>query len=163
SRRPRPRTPRDRISSRAAGRATRTSRRSPGCRRRFRSPSARTAASPPGSAARRPRMGGAPLVVVANPAAGNGKAGKVIGKLEHLLPEAGIPHEIALSTAGSDLEQRVRTAAPDGAVRVGCLGGDGTVGIAANGLAGTDTTLAVFPSGTADDFAHAIGLRNLET
>ncbi len=107
-------------------------------------------------------MGVAPLVVVANPSAGNGKAGKVIGKLEHLLAEAAVPHEIALSTSGADLEDRVRAAAAEGATRVGCLGGDGTVGLAANGLIGTDVTLAVFPSGTADDFAHAIGLRNLE-
>jgi diacylglycerol kinase (ATP) len=107
-------------------------------------------------------MGAAPLVVVANPSAGNGKAGKVIGKLEHLLAEAAVPHEIALSTSGADLEDRVRAAAAEGATRVGCLGGDGTVGLAANGLIGTDVTLAVFPSGTADDFAHAIGLRNLE-
>src|SRR6476659_4783608 len=107
-------------------------------------------------------MGAAPLVVVANPAAGNGKAGKVIGKLEQLLSEAAIPHEISLSTSGPDLEERVRAAAAGGATRVGCLGGDGTVGLAANGLAGADATLAVFPAGTADDFAHAIGLRNLE-
>jgi diacylglycerol kinase (ATP) len=107
-------------------------------------------------------MGAAPLVVVANPAAGNGKAGKVIGKLEQLLAAAGVPHEIALSTSGPDLEDRVRAAAAAGARRVGCLGGDGTVGLAANGLAGMEATLAIFPSGTADDFAHAIGLRNLE-
>jgi len=108
-------------------------------------------------------MGAAPLVVVANPAAGNGKAGKVIGKLEQLLAAAGIPHEIALSTSGPDLQDRVRAAAAAGVSRVGCLGGDGTVGLAANGLAGMEATLAIFPSGTADDFAHAIGLRNLET
>src|SRR3954451_11375506 len=108
-------------------------------------------------------MGALPLVVVANPAAGNGKAGRVIGKLEHLLTEANIPHEIVLSTSGSDLEVRVRAAAAGGTTTVGCLGGDGTVGLAANGMAGTEATLAVFPSGTADDFAHAIGLRNLET
>jgi len=102
------------------------------------------------------------MVVVANPAAGNGKAGKVIGKLEHLLAEAAIPHEIVLSTSGADLEERARAAAADGAARVGCLGGDGTVGLAANALISTDVTLTVFPSGTADDFAHAIGLRSLE-
>ena len=108
-------------------------------------------------------MGAAPIVVVANPAAGNGKAGKIVGKVDHLLGEAGIPHEIVLSTSGPDLQERVRAAAAGGAPAVGCIGGDGTVGLAANGLIGTDTTLAVFPSGTADDFAHAIGLRNLET
>lgn len=108
-------------------------------------------------------MGVAPIVVVANPSAGNGKAGKVVGKVDHLLGEAGIRHEIVLSTSGPDLQERVRAAAAGGAATVGCIGGDGTVGLAANGLIGTEVTLAVFPSGTADDFAHAIGLRNLET
>src|SRR3982750_3105145 len=105
-------------------------------------------------------MGALPLVVVANPAAGNGKAGRVIGKLEHLLTEANIPHEIVLSTSGSDLEDRVRAAAAGGTTTVGCLGGDGTVGLAANGLIGADVPLAGFPSGPAADFAHRIGVGN---
>jgi diacylglycerol kinase (ATP) len=104
----------------------------------------------------------APTVVVANPTAGGGKAGRVVGKVDHLLQEAGIAHEIVLSSSGADLEARVRSAAEAGASAVGCIGGDGTVGLAANGLVGTDTALAIFPSGTADDFAHAIGLKGLD-
>jgi len=102
----------------------------------------------------------ASIVVVANPSAGRGKAGKVLGSVERLLGEAGIPHEIVVSTSGEDLEQRVREAASAGAAAVGCVGGDGTVGLAANALAGGDTPLAIFPSGTADDFAKALGLRH---
>src|SRR4051794_41473296 len=107
-------------------------------------------------------MGALPLVVVANPAAGNGKAGRVIGKLEHLLTEANIPHEIVLSTSGSDLEDRVRAAAAGGTTTVGCLGGDGPVGLAANGVAGTQATPAAVPAGTAGDFAHPTRGRNLD-
>jgi diacylglycerol kinase (ATP) len=103
------------------------------------------------------------MVVVANPSAGGGKAGKVIGRVAQLLRDAGIDHEIVVSSSGPDLEGRVRAAAQDGADAVGCIGGDGTVGLAANGLVGSDTTLAVFPAGTADDFAHAMGFRQLET
>jgi diacylglycerol kinase (ATP) len=103
------------------------------------------------------------MVVIANPTAGHGKAGKVLGKVDHLLHAAGIEHEVVLSESGADLEARVRRAADDGASVVGCLGGDGTVGLAANGLIGTDATLAIFPSGTADDFATSIGLKNLES
>ena len=109
-------------------------------------------------------MGVAPIVVVANPAAGHGKAGKVVGKVDHLL-DAGrhrARDRLVDVRAGSTGSASAR-AATDGAPTVGCIGGDGTVGLAANGLIGTDTTLAVFPSGTADDFAHAIGLRNLAT
>jgi diacylglycerol kinase (ATP) len=103
------------------------------------------------------------MVVVVNPSAGGGRAGKVVGRVAHLLHEAGIEHEVAVSNSGEDLEARVRAAADAGAETIGCIGGDGTVGLAANGLVGTDTALAIFPSGTADDFAHAIGLKQLET
>ena len=103
------------------------------------------------------------MVVVANPTAGHGKAGKVVGKVDHLLRTAGVEHEIVLSESAADLETRVRRAATDGATVVGCIGGDGTVGLAANGLIGMDATLAIFPSGTADDFAGSIGLKGLES
>jgi diacylglycerol kinase (ATP) len=87
----------------------------------------------------------------------------VIGRISALLHDAGIEHEMVVSSSGADLGSRVRAAAEAGAEAVGCVGGDGTVGIAANELVGTETTLAVFPSGTADDFAHAIGLRHIDT
>ena len=106
-------------------------------------------------------MSARPMVVVANPTAGHGKAGKVVGKVDRLLHTAGIDHEIVLSESGPDLEARVRRAATDGGV-VGCIGGDGTVGLAVNGLVDSDATLAIFPSGTADDFAVSIGLKSLE-
>ncbi|MEP6758061.1 MAG: diacylglycerol kinase family protein [Actinomycetota bacterium] len=108
-------------------------------------------------------MAAGSMIVVANPTAGHGKAGKVLGKVDRLLHAAGVDHEIVLSDSGADLESKVGRAAGDGAAVVGCVGGDGTVGLAANGLVGTDTTLAIFPSGTADDFAASIGLKNLET
>jgi diacylglycerol kinase (ATP) len=102
------------------------------------------------------------MIVVANPTAGGGKAGKVIGRVESALRQAGVDHEIVLSTSGPDLETRIADAADAGAEVVGCVGGDGTVGLAANGLVGSETALAIFPSGTADDFAHAIGIKGIE-
>jgi len=101
----------------------------------------------------------ASMVIVANPSAGHGRAGKVLGSVERLLGEAGVPHEIVVSISGEDLERKIRDAG-ESAEAVGCVGGDGTVGLAANALVGTDTPLAIFPSGTADDFAKAIGLRH---
>jgi len=104
----------------------------------------------------------AEVVVVANPTAGRGRSGKVIGKVDRLLREAGVVHEIVLSESGPDLEHRAREAAEAGAGTVAALGGDGTAGLAANGLLGTGARLAVLPSGTADDFASSIGVRSLE-
>jgi diacylglycerol kinase (ATP) len=104
----------------------------------------------------------AAVVVVANPTAGRGKAGRQIGKVDGLLHAAGIPHEIRISESGPGLERLVREAAEDGATTVAAIGGDGTMGLAANGLMGTGATLAPIPSGTADDFASSLGLRSPE-
>jgi diacylglycerol kinase (ATP) len=106
----------------------------------------------------------APLVVLANPTAGRGKAGRVIGKVDRLLHRTSIAHEIRVSESGSDLERLAREAAEAGAPMVAAIGGDGTMSLAANGLlaAGRTATLAAIPSGTADDLARSLGLRSVE-
>ncbi|MDT7933881.1 MAG: lipid kinase [Sphingomonadaceae bacterium] len=73
-----------------------------------------------------------------------------------------------LSAAGSVIEQlecpgREETIARLRAhharyAAVAAVGGDGTMNTAANGLAGTDTPLAVIPAGTANDLARTLGL-----
>jgi diacylglycerol kinase (ATP) len=104
----------------------------------------------------------ATLVVVANPAAGAGKAGRLIGKVDAQLHALGVPHEIRVSESAADLERIARAAADDGADVVAVLGGDGSVNAVANGLLGTKAALAVLPAGTGDDFAKAIGPSKLE-
>jgi diacylglycerol kinase family enzyme len=54
--------------------------------------------------------------------------------------------------------EAAREAAADGFEVVAALGGDGTVNEVANGLAGTDTALAVLPAGLANVFARSIGV-----
>jgi diacylglycerol kinase (ATP) len=104
----------------------------------------------------------APVVVIANPSAGRGKAGRLIGTVGRRLHEAGIDHEVRISSSAEDLERRAREAAEEGTKVVAALGGDGSVGLAANGLLGTGAALAILPSGTADDFASSIGIRKLD-
>lgn len=107
-----------------------------------------------------------PLVVLANPTAGRGKAGRLIGRIDRLLHQASIPHEIRVSESGPDLERLARVAAESGAPMIAAVGGDGTMSLAANGIidAGVkDVTLASIPSGTADDFSKSLGLRSIES
>ncbi len=102
-------------------------------------------------------MTAAPVVVVANPTAGRGKAGRLIGKADAILHALRVEHEVRVSSSAEDLETTVRSAAEEGARIVAVLGGDGTVSLGANGVVGTDAALAVLPAGTGDDFAKAIG------
>jgi len=103
------------------------------------------------------------VVVVANPTAGRGKSGRVIGEVTTGLHALRVPHEIRVSESGPDLERLARESAEGGARIVAALGGDGTASLAANGLVGTGAALAVLPSGTGDDFAKAIGAGKLRT
>ncbi len=97
------------------------------------------------------------VVVVANPAAGRGRAGRRIGQVVSQLTDLGIAHHVRVAESAGDLEHLARRAAEDGADIVAVLGGDGSVGAAVNGLVGTGAALAVLPAGTGDDFAKAIG------
>jgi len=103
------------------------------------------------------------LVVVANPTAGHGRAGRLIGKVTTALHRLGLPHEIRVSESGPDVERLARDAAESGARIVAALGGDGTVSLAANGILGTGAALAALPAGTGDDFAKGIGAGKLDT
>ena len=101
--------------------------------------------------------------MVANPAAGHGKAGRLIGKVTTALHRLRIGHEIRIAESGTDLERLARAAAESGARIVAALGGDGTASLAANGILGTGAALAALPAGTGDDFAKAIGAGKLDT
>jgi diacylglycerol kinase (ATP) len=103
------------------------------------------------------------LVVVANPAAGHGRAGRLIGKVTTALHRLRLPHEVRVSESGTDVERLARVAAGGGAKIVAALGGDGTVSLVANGILGTGAALAALPAGTGDDFAKAIGAGKLDT
>jgi diacylglycerol kinase (ATP) len=103
------------------------------------------------------------LVVVANPAAGHGRAGRLIGKVTTALYRLRLPHEIRVSESGPDVERLARVAAEGGAKIVAALGGDGTVSLAANGILGTGAALAALPAGTGNDFAKGIGAGKLDT
>jgi diacylglycerol kinase (ATP) len=99
-----------------------------------------------------------PLVVVANPTAGRGRAGRLIGKLDSILRELRVEHRVLVTESPHDMESTCRREAEAGAGIVAVIGGDGTVSCGANALIGTASALAVLPAGTGNDFASTIGV-----
>jgi diacylglycerol kinase family enzyme len=91
-----------------------------------------------------------------NPHAGTGPTGA--DSLRELLGDAVDIEEVA----PADLEERIRKACADGHAVVAVAGGDGSLHTAVNALAGSDTALAVIPTGTLNNFAKRLGIENLE-
>lgn len=100
-----------------------------------------------------PRPTGAGLTLVVNPASHSGKGHDVLTRVQRDLPDISV---IEL-TADDDVAQVMQRAAA-GAEVLGVAGGDGTVGAAAEAALAAGIPLAVFPAGTFNHFAKALGL-----
>lgn len=95
------------------------------------------------------------LLLVANPAASGFTASlhhEVVGTLRD-----GFTVTPVWPDGPEEAEQEARDAAADGFDVVAAMGGDGVVHRVANGLVGTDTSLAVVPAGTTNVFARLVG------
>jgi diacylglycerol kinase (ATP) len=102
------------------------------------------------------------VAVVANPTAGHGKAGTLIGKVDAALDRLRIEHEIRVTRSPEEMRETAGKLAAGGATIVAVLGGDGSVNAAVNGVLGSAAALSVLPAGTGDDFASAIGVGKLD-
>jgi diacylglycerol kinase family enzyme len=98
------------------------------------------------------------VCVIFNPRAGKGQAQTA---LERLRASLGDSATFWPTSAPVHAEELARKAALDGFAVVAAAGGDGTVHEVANGLLGSgrpDVTLGVYPIGSANDYAFALGL-----
>jgi diacylglycerol kinase (ATP) len=99
----------------------------------------------------------APLIIV-NPTAGAGRAGRLIPWLRQRLeqrPEI----ELQVTRRAGEAEAIASNAVRDGHDRVVAVGGDGTVQEVVNGLlAGPAVELGIVPVGTGNDLARSLGL-----
>lgn len=104
------------------------------------------------------------VCLIANPAAGRGRAARFIPAARERLSAHGI-HDLRLSERPGHERQLAREAAAGGIETIIALGGDGTWSNVARGIldAGVDTRLALIAGGTGNDLAFAAGLdaRNL--
>ncbi len=98
------------------------------------------------------RPEGEGVVLVVNPASGDGTGQRILDQVRKALPRA----EIVELDKDDDVIAVMRGAAGRAEV-LAVGGGDGTVACAAGVAAQTDTPLAVFPGGTFNHFAKDIG------
>jgi YegS/Rv2252/BmrU family lipid kinase len=96
--------------------------------------------------------------LIVNPAAGGGRAARVLPEVEARLAALGIEHRTRTTTGLEHADELARQAAEDGEVAV-TLGGDGLVGCVAGALRGLDGALmAVLPGGRGNDFVRVSGI-----
>lgn len=103
-------------------------------------------------------MTAASVCVIYNPAAGRGRA---VQRLESLRQTLGSRAEFQATQGRGHAEDLAHRAAGNGFAVIGAAGGDGTVHEVVNGILGSwrsDITLAVYPVGSANDYAHSLGL-----
>ena len=96
-------------------------------------------------------------LAIVNPAAGNGTGAKLLPRLARDLGAAGIDVDVVATPAPGEAARLASHAVEDGYLRVIAVGGDGTANEVANGLVDTDVALALYPIGSGNDFARALG------
>lgn len=98
------------------------------------------------------------MTLIANPIAGKGRTRRALGQVEALLRDTGLAVTLQITERPGHATELARRAAESGAEVVAAMGGDGTVREVAAGLFGTETTLAIIPTGSGDDFARSLGV-----
>jgi YegS/Rv2252/BmrU family lipid kinase len=99
-------------------------------------------------------------LIIVNPTAGGGRAGRLIGWLRERLERRG-EARLEITAHAGDAEELAANGARTGHDRVVAVGGDGTVQEVANGLAratGSTTSLGIVPMGAGNDLARSMGL-----
>lgn len=98
------------------------------------------------------------MMLVVNPASGRGAGGRASGAVATTLRAVVDTLDVHIATDVDDTVAAARRAVDGGYDVLGVLGGDGTLQLALDPCAGSDTTLAVIPSGTGNDLAASLGL-----
>ncbi|MGC1616687.1 MAG: diacylglycerol kinase family protein [Candidatus Acidiferrum sp.] len=99
-----------------------------------------------------------PAVVLANVAAGGGRARSLIPRIRKVFEAASVPAEFFSSESTEDLESAALAAIQSGKRLLVALGGDGTFQALVNAAYGADVVLGVLPAGGGNDFAAGLRL-----
>jgi diacylglycerol kinase (ATP) len=95
--------------------------------------------------------------LVVNPAAGGGRAARLLPEVRAVLDAAGARHDVHASASLEHARELAVAAASRGDVAV-AFGGDGMVGALAGAVAGADGVFGIIPAGRGNDFARTLGI-----
>lgn len=98
------------------------------------------------------------LYIVVNPMSGNGTCLPKLEKAVSVIKNAGVSVTELHSKKKGEMGKLVKTAVESGADCVAVVGGDGTMQEAVGELVKSKINSFLFPFGTGNDFAHALGL-----
>lgn len=93
---------------------------------------------------------------IINPAAGKGRTLKYIPEIKKMFLKREDDFKIEITRAPKDAEKIAKKYTQNEKLRVYSVGGDGTLNEVLNGMAGSDSSLAVIPLGTGNDFIRSI-------
>ena len=92
---------------------------------------------------------------IINPVAGKGKSEQIIRSFEPII-EGKMPYIIETTKAKGEAAEIVKHYTSQEDYLVFAVGGDGTVNEVVNGMAGTNSSLAILPTGSGNDFVRSI-------
>lgn len=102
------------------------------------------------------------VALLVNPSARSGARTDAATRAAERLRAHGVQTSILSGGSAAESSALLRAAIDVGVDAVAVAGGDGTVNLAIQEVAGTGTPLGIIPSGTGNDFAAALGLRELD-
>jgi len=97
-------------------------------------------------------------VIIANPAAGRGKAYHKLMYLQEVLDAHHLSYVVKVTNAPYHATELAQQAVKEEFELVVAFGGDGTINEVASGLINTRTALGVIPCGTGNDFIRSLGI-----